>query len=154
MTKFKTSDVVLIDYVEGLPTTIKDVVLARCCMAFDKLEFGHDENLLALFTSIIQPAGRASPIGIIYECAKMIGVISLALETGTLDYEAFYRHLHEQTGGQMFNEMSLRAPLADKHWQAAREQFQSLLEGPLSPPSLRSWQDQLMVKQGRPGIKI
>jgi hypothetical protein len=127
-------DEVLLHFIDRLPTTIRDVILARCCMAFERLDFTRNQDLSGTFRAIlVAPRGKVA----VYRCAKMAAVVELALyEYGEADTNSIVSELHATTGSHRFDENSLKAPLAQRHWQAAYDEFLSLRGGALSTRSL------------------
>src|SRR5690606_40691056 len=43
------------NFIERLPTTIRDVILARCCKAFGRLQLTQYQDLFATFRAIVTP---------------------------------------------------------------------------------------------------
>jgi hypothetical protein len=130
----RSSDEALLHFIERLPTTIRDIILARCCMAFERLHFTPNQDLFRTFRAILMaPQGKAR----VYTCAKMAAVVELALyEYGEGDQESIASELLEATGSHRFKNNGLEAPLAQRHWQAACEDFHSLRQGALGAKSL------------------
>ena len=127
-------DNVLLRFVERLPTTIRDVILARFCVAFGRLQPTAHQDLPATFRSILMtPAGE----GRIYSCAQAVAVLELVLHEGSAcSQEALARALAETAGFQRFQDIDLHAPLAQRHWQNAREELLALRGTTLSVESL------------------
>jgi hypothetical protein len=132
----------LIDFATNLPDTIRVVILMRCLIPFDRLETRSDQDHLSDFASIIK---ARDPITRSYRVAAMVGAMTLAFQTEEGDAE-FYQKLYEKHPEPIFQTMALRAPLRERHWRLAHEAFLTLLQGPLSPQSLRAWQAHLMEK--------
>lgn len=129
-------DEVLLHFIERLPTTIRDIVLARCCKAFGRLQLIPNQDLFATFRAILREAEDEARA---YSCAKMIAVVELALQDDGWRCEAaFDRDLCEATGARRFSTIDLQAPLAQKLWQAAQNEFTALRGGPLSIGSLQN----------------
>lgn len=127
---------VLLKFVARLPTTIRYVILARCCMAFGRLHVTQRQDLLATFRAILTtPVGEQRA----YVCAMMTSVVELALHHNGADSQAsLVRLLSESPAGQAFGSFDPEAPLVQKHWEAAREDFQALRRSELGTPSLHS----------------
>src|SRR5690606_18705690 len=66
----------LLDFAEQLPTSIKDVILARCCLAFDRLQPHVQQDLFATFRAIVV---SGNPAQAAYACAQMAAVLELTL---------------------------------------------------------------------------
>jgi hypothetical protein len=111
---------VLLRFVERLPTTIRDVVLARCCIAFDRLQASSPQDLFATFRAILLASDRA-PLA--YTCAKMISVVELAL---AVPDAPFQRDWHAAIQTQRIDAVDWDGPLTRRHWRAAREEFMRL----------------------------
>lgn len=121
----------------GLPTTMRDVVLARCCMGFGLLEGKANQDIPGDFAKALS---GIDTIEAGYRCAAWCGVMELALfdepnENGWIDKLAA-----EHPGNDTFTRMALQQPLKRKHWQDAAAQFHDLRQGVLSPEALRLWQ--------------
>lgn len=121
-------DHALLQFVERLPLTIREVILAHCCMAFGRLQT-ESQDVQATFSAILRRAEGVAPA---YSCAKMAAVIELALEMEEFDHDVC-----ESTGSHRFD-IDMQAPLTRKHWQAARTEFQALRGGALSVRSLHT----------------
>lgn len=127
-------DEVLLHFIERLPTTVREIVLARCCKAFGRLQLVPKQDLFATFCAILRERNDEARV---YTCAKMIAAVELALEDeGCRSEAAFDRELYDATGARRFSNIDLRAPLTQKLWQAARTEFLKLRSGPLSVRSL------------------
>ncbi|MBN1239680.1 MAG: hypothetical protein JXB36_14345 [Gammaproteobacteria bacterium] len=115
---------VLLRFVERLPTTIRDVILARFCMAFGRLQPTDNQDLSATFRSILMtPAGEARA----YACAQAVAVLELVLHEGSAcSQEALARELAGTAGSRRFEGIVLDAPLAQRHWHNAREELLAL----------------------------
>jgi hypothetical protein len=118
----RSPDTILLHFIERLPTTIREVVLARCCQAFNRLQLEQRQDLFATFRAIVvahDPEMRA------YTCAQMIAVLELVLQH---EHAAAHSELAErlERAGRPAGSLDLRTPLAQKHWQAAREEFFAL----------------------------
>jgi hypothetical protein len=68
----------------------------------------------------------------------LAGVVELALETPKGD-EQYYREMWEQHGVEPFQKMALQAPLRDRHYQTARDDFRKLRESRLNARTLYLW---------------
>src|SRR5690554_2298173 len=66
----------LLDFAEQPPTTVKDVILARCCLAFDRLQPHVQQDLFATFRAIVV---SGEPEQTAYACAQMAAVLELIL---------------------------------------------------------------------------
>ena len=136
-------DAALIQFAAGLPITIRNVVLPRCAIAVDLLEGRPGQDFLETFKSVLnckRPTERP------YKVALLCGVMEFALEHEAGDQAWLEKLAAEHPENDYFARMALQAPLKDKHWQIAREQFAELRSGILSSPALRAWQNYLMVK--------
>jgi hypothetical protein len=127
-------DEALLDFVGRLPAAMRDLVLARCCMAFDRLHLTPKQDLLATFRAILMtPDGDARA----YMCAKMSAVVELALrEDGEAVQAAIARASFETAGPDRCDGISLQAPLTQKDWDTARDEFLALRAHALSIKSL------------------
>lgn len=122
-------DDVLLRFVEALPTTIRDIVLARCCLAFGRLQHPGEQDLLATFRAILTAPELEARA---YTCAKMGAVVELALSVGPSDgRQAAERDRMRRP------DMNLKSALALKHWYAATEEFQALRRDALGTEALR-----------------
>jgi hypothetical protein len=126
---------VLKKFAAGLPGTIKDAVLVQCIDAFDLFRFDPKLDLFAMYCSIIDDA---RPHRRAIECAKLIGVMELALEHDEGDAE-FYAKIAKETGSTEIEVLGLRAPLRVRHYRSARESFRKIREASLSPRMLFLW---------------
>lgn len=134
-------DALLKKFARELPATIKDAVLVRCIGPFGLFALDPNQDYYALFCSIIDdaaPRRRAA------ECAKLIGVMELALEHSKGD-EEFYSEAAKETGSTILEEMALRAPLRDRHFENARAKFYEMRATVLSSKALYLWQLHLSV---------
>jgi len=124
-------DDVLVHFVERLPTTVKDVILARCCMAFGRLQPMPQQDLFATFRAILKGrnAGQAA-----YTCAQMIAVLELILCSPEAPLPAEW---HEAAAAQRLDNINMQSPLTQKHWKAAQDDFIQLRETILHAQSLR-----------------
>lgn len=115
-------DLALLYFIERLPTTIREIILARCCEAFDRLQLGKTQDLFATFRSIVSAPDLETRA---YTCAKMVAVLELALHDETA---ATHTELAErlEKAGRHTGTVDLQTPLAQKHWQVAREEFFAL----------------------------
>jgi hypothetical protein len=124
----------VLQFVERLPTTIRDVILARFCMAFGRLQPAANQDLSATFRSILLMPGCE---GRAYACARVVAVLELVLHEDSVCIQAaLARELAETTGFRRFSSIDLGAPLPQKHWQHAREEFLALRRTSLSVDSL------------------
>ncbi|HEX7079851.1 MAG TPA: hypothetical protein VF329_02420 [Gammaproteobacteria bacterium] len=122
--KEESPDAVLLRFVERLPTTIRDIVLARCCTAFGRLQAVPNQDLFATFRAILTAPERENRA---YVSAKMAAVLELALHEDSADAHAeLARDLYEMTRSPRFENLDLDGPLPQKHWRAAREEFRVL----------------------------
>lgn len=129
----RSPDEALLNFIERLPTTIREVVLARCCKAFGRLQLTQNQNLFATFKAIVRaqdPETRA------YTCAKMIAVLELALHDECAGTHAALAAELEQASGRVAGSYDLQTPLAQKHWRVAREEFFALRKDMLETASL------------------
>jgi len=119
-----------LDFVEQLPTTVKDVVLARCCMAFDRLQPDPQQDLSATFRAIIVSGDDGQTA---YTCAQMAAVLELILcsPEARLPRGGCEAATGQRLGG------TWGSPLAQKHWSAAQDDFARLRTTALHPQSLR-----------------
>jgi hypothetical protein len=113
-------DDALLEFVEALPATVKDVILARCCMAFGRLQPVPRQNLSATFRAIVQAGG---PPQAAYTCAQMIAVLELVLCSPEAPLPAAW---HEAGAAQRLHNIDMQSPLTQKHWDAAREEFSQM----------------------------
>lgn len=118
----RSPDQALLNFIERLPTTIREIVLARCCQAFNRLQLDQAQDLFATFRAIVSapnPEARA------YACAKMISVLELALHD---ECAATHSELAQrlERAGRPTGSSDLQTPLAQKHWRVAREEFFAL----------------------------
>lgn len=143
MPEIKEPDAILIEFAAQLPITIKDVVLPCCCMAFDKLSGTRGQDYFETFCSLL-----ASDQHVVrpYKVAVLCGAMELALEREAGADSYLEKLAKEHPGETTFARMALQAPLKDKHWQQAREQFADLRSAVLSSQALKAWQHYLMVK--------
>lgn len=129
----QSPDEILLKFIEGLPPTVRDVILARCCMAFGRLDASPNQNLFGTFRSILMPEGQSQA----YVCAKMAAVVELALyECDSGSGAALANELLERTGSHRFVSIDLQAWVAEKHWRAARDAFLELRREALHSESL------------------
>lgn len=139
-------DEVLLSFVEGLPTTIRDVILGRCCMAFGRLDRLPNQNLFATFRAILMPEGQRHP----YLCAKMAAVVELALyECESSSGAALADELLERTGAPRFVRIDLHARVAEKHARIARDAFMDLRRDVLHTEALSRMLVQVRDRQER-----
>src|SRR4051812_41981576 len=113
-------DEIINQFVATLPSTICRIIMQRCCLAYGLLNISNaTTDVAALYGSIL---GSAADITIqSYECAKLIGVMELALQGES--EEAFWRDLAAQHDAPIFNLSALQAPLIEQHRQAALTKF-------------------------------
>ena len=133
---------ILFDFLERLPITIKEVVLARTCMAFGKLGLEPEQDLMATLRTV---AGH-SPTDLPFRISALCGAVELALIHEQNDEDIYKRLSAEHPESELFAKMALQAPLKDKHWQSSVESFALLRSGPLSAPALRAWLFHLRAK--------
>lgn len=138
---------ILMRFAEGLPATIRDIVLARCNLAFGhhkRMMPDSEESQLDIFRSLFT-AKHAVDRG--YEIAKICGVLELAVEFDE-DHEQFTESLaakHPEI--ESFATYAAQAPLKTRHFEQAHAQFAELRSGPLSPRVLHVWQRVQMGKE-------
>jgi hypothetical protein len=121
----------LLDFAEQLPTTVKQVILARCCMAFGRLQPDVQQDLFATFRAIVvsAEAGQAA-----YVCAQMAAVLELTLCSPEAPLP---REWYRAAADQRLDRIDLDSALAQKHWRAAQDEFARLRNTLLHPQSLR-----------------
>jgi hypothetical protein len=136
-------DTIFIRFAAGLPITVQSVVLARCCIGLGLLEARPGQDHLATLRSAL---GADTQIVRPYKVALLSGIMELALEHEEGDPAYLSKLAKDHPDVDSFERMALQAPLKDKHWQIAREQFAELRAGILSSQALRAWQKYLMVK--------
>jgi hypothetical protein len=124
-------------FAANLPTTIRDLILARCCIGFGRLEGRPNQDLLAAFDEIMDEVKGHE---LAYRCAMMAGAMELALQNEGPDPESFNREMYEQLGNPMFKAKELQAPLDKRHWAQAVEEYDVLRSAGLHPYALRLWQ--------------
>lgn len=125
-------------FAADLPNTIKDSVLVGCNSAFVEPSLAnlHPEKFQVTFNSIldnVRPRKRAA------ECAKLIGVMELALQQSGEGDEEFYKEAAEETGLIELSTMAMRAPLRHRHYKAARARFREMRETVMSARALHLW---------------
>lgn len=131
----RSPDAALLNFMERLPTTIREVVLARCCKAFGRLQLTQNQDLFATFRAIVtasDPEARA------YACAMMSAVVELALHDEFAETHAGLAAQLESAPGGHPGSYDLQTPLAQKHWQVAREEFFALRKEVLDAASLHA----------------
>jgi hypothetical protein len=139
----ESPDHVLMRFVERLPTTIRDVILARCCMAFGRLQ-RPNQDLVGTFRSILTaPSGEARA----YMCAKMVAVVELALHADVDSRDPHDDESADAATPHPFWNAALKAPLIQKHWRAARNEFLSLRKDMLSVDSFQAMLLQPLSRQ-------
>lgn len=129
----RSPDAALLSFIERLPTTIREVVLARCCKAFGRLQLNQNQDLFATFRAIVMasdPEARA------YACAMMSAVLELALHDEFAETHAALASQLETALGGHAGSFDLQTPLAQKHWRVAREEFFALRKEALDTASL------------------
>jgi hypothetical protein len=124
-------DDALLDFVDELPATVKDLILARCCMAFGRLQPVPRQDLSATFRAIVR-AGDA--VQAAYTCAQMVAVLELVLCSPDAPLPAAW---HEAAAAQRLYNIDMQSPLTRKHWEAAHEGFSRLRATLLHSQSLR-----------------
>lgn len=135
---------ILKEFADSIPVTIAGNVLARCCIAFDRLEARPGQDLLATFKAIVD---EATGIDLGYRCAMMCGVLELALEGGgPSDRAALFHELADEHDNATFRQMEFQVPLQERHREDAVARFRELREDVLSAPSLRLWQDMWLAE--------
>ncbi|BAV45284.1 Peptidase M23B [Mesorhizobium loti] len=126
----------LIEFLDGLPVTIRDGVLFRCCFgleAGDFAELGTIDNLTILKVFLDEhPRHRG------YRCAQLIGVLEIVL-VPPKGNEELNQKIYEETGHEAFRDAAIRAPLNERHFELARQQFAELRRTSLSPEVLSLW---------------
>lgn len=121
----------LLDFVEQLPTTVKDVILARCCMAFDRLQPDPQQDLFGTFRAILV---RGDAEEAAYACAQMTAVLELTLCSPEVRLP---KEWYEAAVAERLDDVDLESPLPQKHWSAAQDDFARLRSTRLHPQSLR-----------------
>ncbi len=118
----RSPDQALLHFIERLPTTIREIVLARCCQAFNRLQLGQHQDLFATFRAIVSAPDLETRA---YTCAKMISVLELALHD---EFAATHSDLAKrlEEAGRHSGSVDLQTPLVQKHWRVAREEFMAL----------------------------
>jgi len=140
----RSPDAALLNFIERLPTTIRDVILARCCKAFGRLQLTQYQDLFATFRAIVTPN---NPEARAYACAMMTAVLELALHDElAVTHTALAAEL-ETAPGRQPGSYDLLTPIAQKHWQAAREEFFALRKEVLDTASLH-----LLLAQPQEGL--
>ena len=125
-------DLALLHFIERLPTTIREIILARCCQAFNRLQLDQVQDLFATFRAIVSPPELEAQA---YALAKMIAVLELALHD---EMAGTHSELAErlEKAGRLGGSLDLQTPLAQKHWQVAREEFFALRRDVLAVDAL------------------
>jgi hypothetical protein len=129
----RSPDAALLHFIERLPTTIREVVLARCCQAFGRLQLTQHQDLFATFRAIVM---AAEPEARAYACARMIAVLELTLHDEFAETHSELARELEKAPCRPAGSFDLRTPLAQKHWQGAREEFFNLRKDALGTESL------------------
>jgi hypothetical protein len=144
----RSPDELLLHFVERLPTTVRDIVLARCCLAYGRWHPTQKQDLFATFRAILQaPEGEMRA----YMCAKITAVIELALHDeypashATLARELLGPRAHGQLGT-----VDLESPLTQKHWRAAKEEFLGLRRDGLNVESIHRMLGHAAAAERRP----
>ncbi|MCW5703874.1 MAG: hypothetical protein KIT82_14985 [Bradyrhizobium sp.] len=136
-------DAILLQFAAELPITIKNVVLPRCCSGLGLLEGRPGQDFFETLRSTLKcERHRERP----WKVAILCGVMELALEHEEGDQAWLSELAAKYPEDETFAHMALQAPLKDKHWQLAREEFAQLRAGILSSQALRAWQMYLMAK--------
>jgi hypothetical protein len=128
----RSPDSILVHYIEHLPTTIRDVVLARCCQSFNRLQLDQHQDLFATFRAIVSAPDVECRA---YTCARMIGVLELAFQDEFASTHADLALRLEQSG-RLAGSLDLQTPIAQKHWGVAREEFFALRRDVLAVDAL------------------
>jgi hypothetical protein len=118
-------DEVLLAFLDGLPATIREPVLFKCCFGVEASGFAElalDDKLTIIERFVRKPGSSHS-----YRCAQLIGVIEVILVGPA-------------------NPKDDR-PLGDRHLAQARETFTVLRQGPLGAEALSAWQDRLSAQK-------
>jgi len=143
-------DDALLSFLEKLPPTIKDSVFAGGpSSALRMLGYGGPSGL----DLIMDFPNMASHVRTALKeatdpaclCVMMIGAVEFALEHPEGD-EEHYKELFEEYGVPVFRDIALRAPLRDRHFEAAREEFRSLRKTVLSAGFVRIWDSFLRAR--------
>jgi hypothetical protein len=122
-------DQIVLDFLAGLPATVREPVLFKCCFGVEAsgfAELAFDDKLAILEKFLRDPGSSRS-----YRCAQLIGVIEVILEPGP--------------------PATAERPLMERHLAAARESFRQLRQDVLSPGALAAWQD--LLSPERPWIE-
>lgn len=129
----RTPDLTLLHFIERLPTTIREVVLARCCQAFGRLQLRAHQDLFATFRAIVLVPDLELRA---YACAKMAAVLELALHDEFAESHSTLAQELDTAAGRQVGSLDLQTPLAQKHWRVAREEFAALRRDGLAVDAL------------------
>ena len=128
----------LLDFMAKLPATIKDATLQIVAMSLQpNLRGDPDEDAEAILQAFL-----AEGVGTLaaYRCGMVAGGLEVALAGDARRTSTFWNQVAEKSPPtDNIAKMSIRAPLIDRHREAARRSFQGLREGPLSPEALQKW---------------
>jgi hypothetical protein len=119
----RSPDQVVLDFLDVLPTTIREQVLFKCCFGVEAADFADLalEDRLAILDKFLRDPGFSTS----YRCAQLIGVVEMVLEPPA---------------------SKAKKPLMERHLEAARDRFAELRRDLLSPQALAAWQDQLSAE--------
>lgn len=139
-------DAVLLIFVDGLPDTIRDIIIPQACIAYGRFEARPGFDYRAAFAELLRTRDDSWRM---FDVARMVGVIETLLIIDPL-----HRTLHEKLAAEhqdveFFAVSALQAPLKEKHYERARDDFHLLREGPLSPSALRLWWLHLQAEDQR-----
>ena len=144
-------DEILKSFVHGLPTTIREVIHAQCCIAFDHFEAKPGFDFSSAFDELIDQSKKGRETWRALQVAKMLGVIDVLLVPDPL-FREVHEKLAEEHDEPFFAEMALRAPLRERHFERARQEYLELRDGPLAPETLRTWWNILQARNPLPRI--
>lgn len=131
--------VCLVEFLDGLPATIRGNVLFICSFGLEVgsfVDLGTIDNLKLMKDFLDEAPGSLKG----YRCAQMVGVVETAL-VHRKGIEDDNQALYEETGHTVFRDIAARAPLNEKHFERARAQFAELRQSVLSPGALSLWID-------------
>ena len=126
----------LVGFADRLPTTIREVVLFRCCLGLEPLTIDDRRDYREQFASFLEKATMPSKV---FRCAMMIGAMEFALREEEVSNKLWREH-----GNEVLRDVALRAPLRARHWKKAQEEFRKLRKGPLGNDALHKWQMRLL----------
>ena len=131
----KPLDEVLLEFLDGLPATIREQVLASICIQSELVEgFSAPDDWLSPIKEHLNCVGITNAGRLV----RLVGLTEVCLFTSPHS-ERINKEMYEKFGNPVFQEIALRTALVTRHMNKSREKFKRLRSIELRPEALWRW---------------